>query len=76
MSIPESRNSTFIGIDVSKDKIDIAEHYNPTAKRSIGNNEQEITQWISSLKETSQTLVVMEATGGPRVGAHQTVPIS
>lgn len=55
--------STFVGIDVSKNKIDIAEHHG-TAVKTIGNNKQEISSWIKTLTETSQTIVVMEATGG------------
>jgi transposase len=53
----------FIGIDVSKDKIDIAEQQNGTVK-TIGNNSREIDAWIRSLTETQQVMVIMEATGG------------
>jgi transposase len=63
MNISEDPFSTFIGIDVSKDKIDIAE-FKGGAGKTIGNNKKEICRWIKSLKETSQTIVVMEATGG------------
>lgn len=55
--------STCIGIDVSKEKIGIDE-FKGTATKTIGNNKNEICRWIKSLKETSQTIVVMEATGG------------
>jgi len=63
MNISEYPFSTFIGIDISKDKIDIAE-LKGAAGKTIGNNKQEICRWITSLKETCQTIVVMEATGG------------
>lgn len=63
MNISEYPFSTFIGIDVSKDKIDIAE-LKGAAGKTIGNNKKEICRWIKSLKETSHTIVVMEATGG------------
>ena len=61
MNISEYPFSTFIGIDISKDKIDIAE-LKGAAGKTIGNNKKEICRWITSLKETSQTIVVMEAT--------------
>ena len=48
---------------MSQDKIDIAE-LKGAAGKTIGNNKKEICRWIKSLKETSQTIVVMEATGG------------
>ena len=63
MNISEYPFSKFIGIDISKDKIDIAE-LKGAAGKTIGNNKKEICRWITSLKETSQTIVVMEATGG------------
>ena len=63
MNISEYPFSKFIGIDISKDKIDIAE-VKGAAGKTIGNNKKEICRWIISLKETSQTIVVMEATGG------------
>ena len=63
MNISEYPFSKFIGIDISKDKIDIAE-LKGAAGKTIGNNKKEICRWIKSLKETCQTIVVMEATGG------------
>ena len=63
MNISEYPFLTFIGIDISKDKIDIAELKGAVGK-TIGNNKKEICRWIKSLKETSHTIVVMEATGG------------
>ncbi len=52
-----------IGIDVSKDKLDIA---SSAAEGSIviGNTKREIVNWIRSLSQPRETLVVMEATGG------------
>ena len=63
MNISAYPFSTFISIDISKEKIDIAE-LKGTAGKTIGNNKKEICRWIKSLTETSQTIVVMEATGG------------
>jgi hypothetical protein len=51
MNISEYPFSTFIGIDISKDKIDIAE-LKGAAGKTIGNNKKEICRWIKSLKET------------------------
>jgi transposase len=52
-----------IGIDVSKDKLDIA---SSAAEGTIviGNTKREIVNWIRSLSQPRETLVVMEATGG------------
>ena len=58
MNISEYPFSKFIGIDISKDKIDIAE-VKGAAGKTIGNSKKEICRWITSLKETSQTIVVM-----------------
>ena len=63
MNISEYPFSTFIGIDISKDKIDIAE-LKGAAGKTIGDHKKDICRWITSLKETSQTIVLMEATGG------------
>lgn len=52
-----------VGIDVSKNKIDIAESQN-AAVTTVGNNRVELNQWIKSIDETKQAIVVMEATGG------------
>ena len=61
MNISEYPFSTFIGIDVSKDTLDIAE-LKGAAGKTIGNNKKDICRWITSLKETSQTIVVMATT--------------
>lgn len=55
--------SKFIGIDVSKNKLDIASNADQ-AVTTIGNDETEIKAWIQSLDETTNTIVVLEATGG------------
>lgn len=55
--------SKFIGIDIAKNKVDIAEH-EKLAVKTVGNNKQEISTWIKTLTETEQTIVIMEATGG------------
>lgn len=55
--------SKFIGIDISKNKLDIACAAGQ-AVTTIGNDEREIKAWIQSLDETTNTIVVMEATGG------------
>lgn len=55
--------STFIGIDVAKNKIDIAEQ-EKLAVKTVGNNKQEINTWVQTLTETKQTIAIIEATGG------------
>ena len=55
--------STFIGIDVAKNKLDIFEQKSQTLT-VVGNNKHEISAWIKTLAETAQTIVIMEATGG------------
>jgi transposase len=52
-----------IGIDVSKGKLDIASSA-AEGVIVIGNTKREIVNWISSLSQPRETLVVMEATGG------------
>ena len=63
MNNSEHSFSTFIGIDVAKNKVDIFEQKSQTFK-TVGNNKQEINNWIKTLTETEQTIVIMEATGG------------
>lgn len=63
MNTSEDPFSTFIGIDVSKNKIDIAE-LTHVAVKTIGNNTQEIEAWIKTRSETQRTMVILEATGG------------
>lgn len=56
-------NECFIGIDVSKDKLDVA--LLPDNQRwSLGNNETEIASLVERLRQLTPTLIVLEATGG------------
>jgi transposase len=53
----------FIGIDVSKAKLDIAIH--PSGKsESVSNDEAGIKAWIKRIGGIRPTLIVLEATGG------------
>jgi len=62
---------TFVGIDVSKDTLDI--HIVPSGRSwQVRHTESAIQQLLQSLKELSPSLIVMEATGGlemPLAGA-------
>ena len=60
MNKSEYSFSTFIGIDVAKNKIDIFEQKLQTFK-TVGNNKHEISVWIKTLAETDQAIVIMEA---------------
>jgi len=53
----------FIGIDVSKDTLDVAS-YASNKKWQFSNNDNGISQLIQKLHESAAALVVMEATGG------------
>lgn len=53
----------YVGIDVSKDKLDMAAH-DMDQHWSFENNHKGIDQAIVSIKQLSPALVVMEATGG------------
>jgi transposase len=56
--------SQFLGVDVSKAKLDFALG-DAKRSRSIKNNEEEIvSQLIGSIQDLPSTIVVMEATGG------------
>lgn len=53
----------YVGIDVAKANMDVAVH--PSGKRwSFTNDDRGISESVSSLRELSPTLIVMEATGG------------
>lgn len=53
----------FVGIDVSKDRLDIARH--PTGEReAVPNAEPAITALVARLQTCHPTLIVLEATGG------------
>ena len=62
MNIVSYAFSRFVGIDVSKGTLDIASAECQSA--TIANTKKEINRWISSLIETANKIVVMEATGG------------
>ena len=62
MNIVSYAFSRFVGIDVSKETLDIASAECHSA--TIGNTRKAINTWINSLLETANTIVVMEATGG------------
>lgn len=53
----------FVGIDVSKDKLDVA-LIPDNQLWSVGNNETEIASLVERLKPLAPTLIVLEATGG------------
>lgn len=53
----------FVGIDVSKDKLDVAVLPN-NQNWSLGNNEADILLLVERLKQLHPTLIVLEATGG------------
>lgn len=57
-------NGSIIGIDVSKNKLDV--HILPQKKAlTLSNNTQEISAFIKEIKQTYQTkIIVMESTGG------------
>jgi transposase len=60
----QSPFSVFVGVDVSKDKLDVA-FADGQETLSIGNSPQQIVaQLIERIKTPHNTLVVMEATGG------------
>lgn len=62
MNIVSYSFSRFVGIDVSKETLDIAGTDGRSA--TIGNTKKEINTWINSLLEIANTIVVLEATGG------------
>lgn len=53
----------YAGVDVAKDKMDIAIHASEE-HRSLANNERGIDQAVAYLRTLAPTLVVLEATGG------------
>lgn len=62
MNISSYAFSRVVGIDVSKETLDIASADGRSA--AIANTKAEINRWINSLIETANTIVVLEATGG------------
>jgi transposase len=57
------QSGIYVGIDVSKDRLDIAVHGKDKVS-SFRNDEEGIEQTVKRLKELSPVLVVLEATGG------------
>src|SRR5262245_48563883 len=54
--------STFMGIDVSKDRLDV--FIRPTNEQiQVGNDEESIDLLVKRIKPSSPALIVMEATG-------------
>jgi transposase len=60
--VPESE-AVFVGIDVSKDHLDVAVHGAPEVRR-VANDGAGIQALVSELEELRPTLVLLEATGG------------
>ncbi len=59
-------NKIFVGIDVSKDRLDIAER--PTGESwSVNNDNQGIEELVQRMKELQPERIVLEATGGLEV---------
>lgn len=58
----------FVGVDVSKDRLDVA--FRPTGEvRGYANNEEGIAQLVAAFKDEPVELVVLEATGGLEASA-------
>ena len=53
----------FVGIDVGKDWLDVAQHTSEQVRR-FHNNEAGILELVTHLKTLRPNLVVLEATGG------------
>ncbi len=58
-----AKTETYVGIDVSKDKLDVATHPRQQA-RGFRNDEAGINEAVNWLKKLTPMLVVLEATGG------------
>ena len=59
----KTRPSRVVGIDVSKDQLDLACRPEPTRWR-VANATPGIAPWIADLRQLKPTLIVLEATGG------------
>ncbi len=60
---PMSSAAVFVGIDVSKDQLDVA--LRPSAERAaVANNDAGIARLVKRLQAVHPTLIVLEATGG------------
>src|SRR5664279_2235978 len=63
MGMSEKLLESFVGIDVSKNSLDI--HIEPTGKSlHVAYDQAGVAQIVRHLVEVSPTLIVMEATGG------------
>lgn len=56
-------NTTYIGIDVSKQKLDIA-YSNGQRSQTLNHDHRGLKEFLASLKEISKPFVCLEATGG------------
>jgi transposase len=61
-----SQKEIFVGIDVSKDRLEVA-MVSDNQTWSIGNNETEIPSLVERLGQLAPSLIVLEATGGLEV---------
>ena len=59
----KKRPARFVGIDVSKDQLDIACRPEPTRWR-VANDSAGIAQCLAQLRQLKPALIVLEATGG------------
>jgi len=61
-----TKKKLFVGIDVSKDRLDVAVH--PTGESwSVPNTEEDISRLVDRLRKLKPCLVVLEATGGLQI---------
>jgi transposase len=58
-----TRSGKFVGIDVAKDKLDIAV-LGETKASQVSNDERGITSLVKTLQKLAPALIVVEATGG------------
>lgn len=59
----DNKDEIFVGIDVSKRQLDVAEWGTRTVSQ-YSNNDKGILRLVQELKEASPTLIVLEASGG------------
>jgi transposase len=59
----KKRPSRFVGIDVSKDQLDVACRPEPTRWR-VANDSAGVAQCLSQLRQLKPAIIVLEATGG------------
>lgn len=61
MTPSSSPSYTYIAVDVSKSKLQVA---SPSGSKSLSYTREVLIQWIQQLREIANVLVVFEATGG------------